>query len=256
MDMKKYFYGLLFMMILSFMIGTNMVFAEEDTTCNAVSLNELRTMAANVKVSYVPTTIDEKVEMDEESGSDILTTYYLDVKVYNITSKLYVKTEASGSNVTSSEHLLSLLNVGADGAATIRQRALNQPVTYTFTIFSDEYGCTGRILRTMKLTLPRFNYYSELAICQDIPDYYLCQQYTTYEVDGATFYDKVDEYKAKLEAQNEELANSEDNTGFVNKAISSISKYKYVVVGVIVVIGVVATTLILRKNKKKKEKGL
>ena len=102
----------------------------------------------------------------------------------------------------------------------------------------------------MKLTLPRFNYYSELDICQDIPDYYLCQQYTTYDVDGATFYDKVDEYKAKLAAQAEESEATDDNTSIINKAISGVSKYKYVVVGVIVAIGVVVTVLILKKRKK------
>ena len=250
MKEKNVFLGLIFMMMISLFIGINMVKAEEDTTCNAVSLNELRTMAANVKVSYVPTEADVKTEFDEESGTDYVTVRYLDVKVYNITSKLYVRTEAGGSNVTSSSHLLTLANVGSDGAATIRQEAINQPVTYTFTIFSDAYGCTGKTLRTMKLTLPRLNYYSELDICQDIPDYYLCQQYTTYDVDGATFYDKVDEYKAKLAAQAEESEATDDNTSIINKAISGVSKYKYVVVGVIVAIGVVVTVLILKKRKK------
>lgn len=247
---KNMFLGIIIMITMSLFIGINSVKAEEDTTCNAVSLNELRNLAANIKVSYVPTSVNQKTEYDEESGTDYVTVRYLDVKVYNITSKLYVRTEAGGDNVTSSSHLLTLANVGADGAATIRQEAINQPVTYTFTIFSDAYGCTGRTLRTLKLTLPRFNYYSELEICQDIPDYYLCQQYTTYEVDGATFYDKVDEYKAKLAAQAEENESADDNTSIVNKAISGVSKYKYVVVGVIVAIGVVVTVLILKKRKK------
>lgn len=247
---KNMFLGIIIMITMSLFIGINSVKAEEDTTCNAVSLNELRNLAANIKVSYVPITTTEEAPYDEESGTSTAIVRYLDVKVYNITSKLYVRTEAGGDNVTSSSHLLTLVNVGADGAATIRQKSISEPVTYTFTVFSDAYGCTGRTLRTMKLTLPRFNYYSELEICQDIPDYYLCQQYTTYEVDGATFYDKVDEYKAKLAAQAEENESADDNTSIVNKAISGVSKYKYVVVGVIVAIGVVVTVLILKKRKK------
>lgn len=249
MRKKNNFLMLTFMLAMSLFIGLKMVYAEDDTTCNAVSLNELRTMAANIKVSYVPTTLQEEIPYDEESGATSMTTRYLDVKIYNITSKLYVRTEAGGDNLTSSTHVISLKNVGSDGAATIRQKAINQPITYTFTVFSDAYGCTGRTLRTMKLTLPRFNYYSELDICQDIPDYYLCQQYTTYKVDGATFYDKVDEYKAKLLAQNENKENTDDNTGIISKTISSVSKYKYVVVGVVVAIGVVITVVILRRKK-------
>lgn len=237
------------MLAMSLFIGEKMVYAEEDTTCSANSLNELRTMAANVKVSYVPTTLKENRAYDEESGTDYVISHYLDVKIYNISSKLYVRTEATGDNINSSSHVVSLKNVGSDGAATIRQKAINQTITYTFTVFSDAYGCTGRTLRTMKLTLPRFNYYSELDICQDIPDYYLCQQYTTYKVDGATFYDKVDEYKAKLLAQSENNENTDDNTGIISKTISSVSKHKYAVVGVVVAIGVVITVVILRRRK-------
>jgi hypothetical protein len=43
----------------------------------------------------------------------------------------------------------------------------------------------------------------------------------------------------------------ENNTGAVSQALSSVSKYKYVIVGVVVVIGVLLTIFIL--NRKKSE---
>ena len=90
-------------------------------------------------------------------------------------------------------------------------------------------------LRTIKLTLPKFNFYSQLAACQDIPDYYLCQEYTTFEVDGATFYNKVDEYKAKLLTLEEAGDMELDNNGIVSTAISTVSRHKYAIVGVVLI---------------------
>lgn len=251
--MKKDKIFLLLVFILALFLFTGNVSAEgEDTTCNAVSLNELRTMASNVKITYVPGFERVEIPKDPEFGVTTVGSNYLDIKIYNLTSKLYVVAEATGSNIVNAQtHVISINDVYAlDGSATIRQPAQTEMMTYEFTIFSDVYGCTSKTLRTIKLTLPRFNRYSELDACQDIPEYYLCQQYTTYKVDGKTFYQKVDDYKAKLLTQKEEEKEKEENnTGVVSKTISKVSKYKYIVVGVVVAIGVVITIVILKRKK-------
>ena len=102
-------------------------------------------------------------------------------------------------------------------------------------------------MRTIKLTLPKYNYYSQLDVCDDIPDYYLCQPYTKYSVDGGTFYDKVDEYKTKLSTLEKEKEEN-NNTSFVTNTMSGISKYKYLIVGIAVVVGVVLTIFVLKKK--------
>lgn len=240
----------LFLMIIGmFLFGKN-VYAEEDLSCNSTNLGKLRTMAANVKVSYIPNEIIVEGEGAGETGVSTERKKVLDIKIYNITSTLYIKVKSSGDKVSADEHIITLENVGPDGSATIRQPALSEPITYEFTIYSDSYGCSTKVLRTFRITLPKFNFYSELDICQDIPEYYLCQPYTTFTVDGETFYEKVDEYKAKLANQvGDSEGVSSENNGIVSEAVSKIFDYKYIIVGIIVAIGVVTTILILRKRR-------
>lgn len=254
--MKKRSILLIILMIGMFMLTKN-VYAEEDRTCNAVSLNELRTAAANVKVSYVPGagTISGGTGGSEYGDgiedNMVVDAKYLDVKIYNVTEKLFVRVNVRGNRVVDDEKVLTYRHIAPDGSITIRQPSQSELMTYTFTVFSDSYGCTNRILRTIKLTLPRFNYYSQLSMCQDIPEYYLCQEYTTYKVDGSTFYDKVDEYKAKLLAQEEDKngIDLDDNTGVISKTLTAVSNHKFVVVGIVVLIGVIVTIVILRRKK-------
>lgn len=243
MKKRKNFLLLIIMMAFFLFIG-NVRAADDENTCKPTELSELRSMAANVKVTYVPVSVTEELEQPNfETGVSVSEKNYLDIKIYNVNTKLLVNVSANGilEDYTSAD-------VGADGAITLRQVPKNEVVTYKFEIRSFEYGCYDNVLRTIKLTLPRYNFYSQLGACADIPDYYLCQEYTTYKVDGATFYDKVDEYKAKLLTL-EETEEVENNTGLVSQAISSVSKYKYVIVGVVVVIGVLLTIFILKRKK-------
>lgn len=243
MKKRKNFLLLIIMMAFFLFIG-NVRAADDENTCKPTTLSSLRSMAANVKVTYVPVT--ETVQFSTpnfETGATEGYRNYLDIKIYNVNTKLEVTVKADGV-----EEILTSNDVGGDGAITLRQVPQNETVTYTFTVRSYEGGCHENVLRTLKLTLPRYNFYSQLGACADIPDYYLCQEYTTYKVDGATFYDKVDEYKAKLLTL-EETEEAENNTGLVSQAISSVSKYKYVIVGVVVVIGVLLTIFILKRKK-------
>lgn len=242
--MKKRKNLLLIIMMAFFLFIGNVRAADDENTCKPTTLSSLRSMAANVKVTYVPVT--ETIEYttpNVETGGTVGYRNYLDIKIYNVNTKLEVTVTANGV-----EEIVTSNNVGADGAITLRQVPQNEVVNYTFTIRSYEGGCHESVLRTLKLTLPRYNFYSQLGACADIPDYYLCQEYTTYKVDGATFYDKVDEYKAKLLTL-EDKEQKENNTGLVSQAISSVSKYKYVVVGVVVVAGVLLTIFILKRKK-------
>ena len=103
-------------------------------------------------------------------------------------------------------------------------------------------------MRVIKLTLPRYNHFSERAICEDIPEYYLCQKYVTYNIDNSTFLDNITKYKEKLSKNNEE-GNVEDNTSVVNKAIKSVSKYRYAIASVIIIAGIAITIVIIKKRR-------
>ena len=232
-------------LVLAFFMFLGNVRAEEDKVCKPSELSELRTMAANVKITYIPVSVREEYdEPDPETGATAGQTHYLDIKIYNMNSKLFINVDKGRE-----DFVVDSNNVGPDGSITLRQIPMSESVTYEFEIMSDEYGCYKEKLRTIKLTLPKFNFYSQLAACQDIPDYYLCQEYTTFEVDGATFYNKFDEYKAKLLTLEEAGDMELDNNGIVSTAISIVSRHKYAIVGVVVAIGVALTIIIVKRKK-------
>ena len=235
---------MIFMVAFLLFIGIGNVRAADEDTCSPSQLSELRSAAANVKVTYVPGTEAKEIGYSAETGASYVTTRFIDIKIYNVTEDLLV----SASN-GSQDWIISYSNVTSDGSVTIRQpSSTTSTVDYVFKVTSLKYGCSLENLRTIKLTLPKFNNYSELDVCADIPDYYLCQQYTTYSVDGSTFYDKVDEYKAKLLAMDTDVNLDDENTSIVSKAVSSVSKYKYVIVGIVVVAGIVLTVIVLKKK--------
>ena len=243
MKRKKKIFVIIFMLAFFLMIGNVSATEDKENMCTPTQLSELRSMAANVKVTYVPVTEAEKLTTPNgESGAEYVSKRYLDIKIFNLNTKLIVNAKNGIDSFTITSN-----DIGGDGAVTIRQPASTSAINYEFEVTSLLYGCSLETLRTIKLTLPKYNYYSQLDVCDDIPDYYLCQPYTTYSVDGGTFYDKVDEYKAKLSTLEKEKEEN-NNTSFVTNTMSGISKYKYLIVGIVVVVGVVLTIFVLKKK--------
>ena len=242
--MKKENIFLMIMAVVSTFMFTSTVFAaQSNKACTAMQLGELREIAANLKVTYIPKTTVVNTGEDIETGATSYTAKFIDIKVYNMSSKVYleVKNDAGFSTTATVDRLAN------DGTITFRQDMVDRKINYEFKVKSVEYGCENETLRTIKLSLPIYNAYSQLEICSEIPEYYLCQEFVTSPVDGATFYDKVDAYKAKLLEQGE--GDQGDNTGIANKTFASASKYKYLIVGVIVALGVVITIVIIKRKE-------
>ncbi len=242
---------LIIVMLASTFLFLGKVFAADENTCGYSQLNSLRQDAANIKVTYVPG--EEKIQLDEvdgETGLDYSMKYHLDLKIYNVTNQMYLVINRRGNNMVTDTLGPILSNkIGPDGSITVRQPSVTTVVTYTIDVFSNFNSCTGQKLRTIKITLPKYNFYSQLLACDGISDYYLCHEYTTYDIDGATFYDKVDEYKSKL-LTSQNGVDSADNNTLISKTFNGISKYRYLIVGVIVAVGVVATMVVLKRKKE------
>lgn len=246
---------ILILILVLFMTFVGHVKAEEDRTCNAISLNELRTLAANLKINYVEGA-EEKEYYD--ASSDAMTPVLerlLYIKIYNMNSRLYLTYEVTGNNLINNpddNKALTLEDVGPDGAITLRHKQINEMATYTFKVASDSYGCGNKTLRTVRVTLPMFNHYSKLSVCRDIPEYYLCKPFVNFNPENTNdFYEKVNEYKAKVEEQRKNSDDDEDGNP-ISDVVSSVSKYKYLVVGIVVAVGVVITILVLKRKRSDK----
>lgn len=219
-----------------FVFGTT-VYAD---SCSLEDKTELRTMASNVSVSYVPT---DELKTNEEGD---YYEYYLDVKIFNINS--YLRVEVIDSS-TGMKYNLGVDDVSIDGAITMRQSQSEMVKNLIFNVYGSSSDCYATPLRSMKLTLPKFNYFSERAICEDIPEFYLCQKYVTYDIDSKTFVDDVLEYKEKYNNQKGENGEEEVKDSLASKALSGVSKYRYIIALVIIAGGIAVTIVVLKKKR-------
>ncbi len=244
--MEKNKFLLLTIMLVSFLF-VGIVNAAEQNICSSADLNMLNKEAANIKVTYIPNRVPDGTK-DPEVGFKETMKSVLDMKVYNVTDKFILRFEYSGNGIVPGSFYRNTGHIGKDGAITVRQNNVGKVINYAITAVSNYGNCSGRDIRTIRITLPMHNYYSDMAICQGLQDYYLCQPYITSEIDTATFYDKVEQYKAKL-LDNSNIEVDEENNSVVSEALTGIKKNKYLVVGIIVAIGVITTIVILKRKK-------
>ena len=257
--MKKKFL-LLILMICGLCFSIN-VFAEEGTVediitqddlCSLEKKNELRTLAANVTINYQPVEVSDGTSgIDDEGNAVDVLSYYFDVKIYNINSQLKVlATSADEENVN--QVILTYKNMGKDGAVTARKKVGVELSNLVFEIVgSDETGgCAIETLRTIKLTLPKYNNLAEREICSDVPEFYMCQKYITYDINPEKFSAEVKKYKEKKEKEESDSeAEVENNNTATDRAADLINKNKFVIVGSIVLAGVIVTVIIIRRKK-------
>lgn len=242
-------------MIFIFMIASIFAFSvfveaeQVEGSCYVVDRNYVKTQASNIRVTYSP--IFKESSSKDSFGNEVgVTDRYIQIKLYNVTGNMYVEVEVTGDSIQTGRYHFDYKDIGPDRAITINQTAVNQTVTYNVSVYSDYKNCYGDLIRTIKLTVPKFNFYSQLAVCDDIPDYYLCQEYITFDINSATFYSNIDSYKERLANNvNDNNPTIRDNTTPANKTVSTISKYKYLIVGTIVVLGVLATIFIMKRKK-------
>ncbi len=253
--MKRKIKNVLFLILIGF-ISFGVVYAEGETNtqnknpldvqCPTSSLAKVQKDASTVQVSYEPYEFKPEGFDDPSSPNYSTLIYYMDVKIRNLPESAYIQvTNTQGGDFKADED-----NADSDGVITIRQKDTSAVVNYTFEVKARTYDCYGTTLRTIKLSVPKYNAYSKRQVCTDIPDYYLCQPYILYDVNAANFLDSVTKYKEKLTKENASTEKELQNkTNIVSKAAKTISKNRYWIIGGIVLIGVVATVIIVKKKR-------
>lgn len=202
----------------------------------------MNSVARQVKINYEPI---KQVDPNDE----YITYYMVDIKVYNLTPGLNMVVTNDSGNMYA---VNSDLNADKNGVITLRVTEPDRIKKFTFDIESEKL-CYGKKLRTIELTIPKYNIYSQREICSDIPTFYLCREYINFDIDAEKFIETVENYKerlAKKEIKNpEKKANVINNT--VDSTLSTISDYKYPIVGTIILVGIIITVIIIRNHRKK-----
>lgn len=227
------------------MFGFMMGVKAENETCTVEDKVRLRNLASMVSVNY------ELVDVYEEANSDItgfnveelVPVKNLDVVVRNLNDDLYVIID---SPFLAKKIVADKTNKNDEGEIVIRKSKLSDVEKMTFTVYSYS-KCTNDKLRVVNLTLPKVNPDSTIAMCQDIPEFYLCQPLITYDIKNVDYDKAIAEYKEKL--ANQENKPALENKGSNNNGVAGfVSKYKYLIVGFVVAVGIALTVIVLKRR--------
>lgn len=231
------------LLIISFFIAINITNAA--SLCSYEEQRTLEQEAANVKITYEP--ITEKIEYPD--GISINSS--LKVSIYNISENLYV-TLKNDNGCQSCDKTYSY-NDAVDGTISFSWTDLEKVNNFTIDVYSSNTtNCPNEKYKTLYLILPKKNSFSNLALCDDLKDFYLCQEYVTVdEINREDFFNQIEKYQNKMI---DDSGTEISNKTLGDKIFEFINQYKYIIIGVLVVIG--GTTFVIYRITSKKQKDL
>ena len=212
-------------------------------SCSVSDDANLKQKAANVKVGYE--IVSEEVDFEDRKGN----VEYFNITLLNVTKDLYVIMK---NNV---QDELRLTYYNSNNGTVEYKWYYNDSVTnFTFDVYaSDETNCSDKLYNTIYITTPRYNEFSNLEICQDNAEFYMCKKYVNFEKTSEfQFQNKLNSYKkGEITDTGEEV----EQTLF-DKVLSFINEYKlFIISGTVLLIAGVSFG-ISKSNKKGRKLGL
>ena len=226
--------------------------------CNYEEQARLNREVSNVKVSYEVVT--KEIGQDRcsplEGFEDMpytCTAEFIQINILNINENMTVRLENDDYDFRR-DYSYEDTNNGAIAFFLTDEKGneieFNPKVTELSVeiLASSETGCEGSALRTIYLTVPRYNNYYGLGYCDGLDDYYLCQKYVTYpEVTYEQFSKTIaNEIAEREEQQEEELKWYQKIWEFVVE-----HKTAFIAGGIIIVVagGGTAAYIIIRRRR-------
>lgn len=202
--------------IISFIAFTSKTYAE----CTNEEVNAFKKISNEYKVTY---------EMNTES------------KLYNLT--FY---DPAPDKYT------FVINGATDGDFSIHDNNNYQylglsPGEYTVTIEGVTNTCKD-VLKTINLSLPKYNKYTEDPLCKGNEEFVLCQPTYDKDIDYETFKQRVEVYKKTKTENNIKTDDINKNNAIVNYFKNNIGQISLFTISLVLVIIVI--TLIAKRQKK------
>ncbi len=219
--------------------------------CDEVEKKQITKDASNIKISYVPNSEETK---DPDMSQVIEQKNYLDIKIYNVPTTVYMELKSGSYSTQVDKVRLDYHNIGPDGSITLRMESLTDTANLSLEIYAFTNTCSGEKLKTITMKVPKFNTYSQLDVCNDIPEFYLCQEYIDFNIDKSKFYSQVEEYRKKKEnPDTADLIIDDGATAQHNIYIEKKSYLKHIIFGVVTVIAVVGGYFLIKRKKHEPE---
>ncbi len=217
--------------------------------CDYKEKRELNQKAGNIKVNY------EIVE-DEVPNEDMLYSEYksFDITILNVTKEFYIKVN---NNYDEIERTYTYEDA-KDGVIKFKWYYIDGITNFNIQVVSsDETSCPDERYKTLYLTTPRFNEYYYSGTCQLYPELDYCQEFVMNNyISEEAFSKKVESFEKKNKKKEEKEKNKDKK--ITDKIFDFLDKYKWIIVGSIVLVigGILVVKIIKNKNKKKRELGL
>lgn len=215
--------------------------------CTYKEQTELNSKAANIKVSYEA--------MEETIGEDdVYINNYFKISIINVTEDFYVVVK---NNINKDEKTFTSSDA-KDGLITFNWTNINEITNFTILVYTtNNTNCAHEKFKTIYLTTPRYNVYSDRDICYENSDFYLCQKYVTFaEIDDMEFLNKLDNYLIGETNNKGEEPTKPVEIPITDKIFNFIDDYKWFIIGGVLIIITVSYTIYRVKTKKQRELGL
>ncbi len=239
--MKK----ILSFLVVMFLFNINVSAA---SLCDYTEQSELNSKAANVKVSY--DIVDSKVTF-EDGNADIR---IFRIQILNVTEDFYVVVK----NDINKEEKTYYSTDAVDGVISFDWDYAETVTNFTIQVYTtNKTNCADEKYKTFYLTTPRYNEYSNIETCQELTDFYLCQEFVTFaDISRDKFISQLESYRnGEVNNKGEEQEENENPT-ITDKIFEFIDDNKWYIIGGLSVI-IIASFVIHRvKTKKQRELGL
>lgn len=215
---------LISIIILFFVFSMN-VYAE---SCDTNDIKRLKVLANDVEITYV-----YNDDIFDSDGFKIYDTYK--VVINNMTDELYIKETKTNTDLSNYAVI--------DGVLTIDRMYSGKK---TFKVYSKT---CDKSLKSLYVTLPKFNYYSTDPNCDGKEKVGVCQKF--YDSSNLEYYEFL-EIITSYENGDVEEEPTDDNVDKIDNRYISFIKNNYVYIGIggIVIILLIIVFLVLRHKKR------
>lgn len=251
--MKRVKYALFATLLFSLAVGR-----VNAASCSYEEQAKLNSEVANIKTNFeIKQRIMDRSEYDipdvligtPEADEYVATQDYFQVNILNLTENVYIEIT---NNVDSTKDTYQYSNA-TDGNVSFTREDIGTLITYTIKVYaSANTGCEGSLLKTLYVSLPRYNSFSTYSICENMPDHDMCQKYVNFE--EMSFSDFETEMKEEVEKiQKEEAKKNEHDAKWYVQVLSFVKEHKVAFIiggaGVLVASGTVAFVIIKRRRR-------
>ncbi len=181
-------------------INEELVITKTDSKCNQEELNELLNLASKVSGTYHATSKEIPVEKTEENTEyvedtgGVINYKFIEIIIKGIEEGIYVQITNSFNDDVK---VIKKSDLDPNREYKYEAPNMDQKVTYTVSIYSDKYSCSGELLRKVSFDTKIYNTKSDMLACVMYPKYEGCTKLVDKAISFDDFNKGLEDYQRK-----------------------------------------------------------